>query len=347
MLRALTRQSHIEIIKRLADRVREIVATDSIYKGKAIRLNTNSEGGIDWNAPPTFLDVSKVKLENLIFSDSLMRDLDANVFNFIVNAEHLRKARVPLKRGVLLAGAYGTGKTLTAEAVAHLCEKHGLTYIVINRVSALQSGMECAMQLKRQCVLFCEDIDRELAGERTAEMDDILNVIDGVSSKSSEVMVIMTSNHAEKITKPMLRPGRLDVVLKFGPPDAKAAERLVRLYAGRLISKDTALTKTAEAVAGMIPATIREVVERAKLYAIADRPGMPFELSDSDLVASVGTLRYHQELMREQVDNEPSAAERMATGLAEVIDEHLNNGSLTGQRLKRIHETVENIEANQ
>lgn len=330
---AETPKKFTEVFQRLARRVRDIIAAGSIYRGKAFKLHIDGGGNLDWNEAPSFLDLRKVDPDQLIFSDGLMQQIKTNLFTPIEHAQLCRDNKVPLKRGVLLAGPYGTGKTLCASVVAKLAVDNGWTYITVERVTALKQALEFA-QLYQPAVVFVEDIDREMSGERDAEMDDILNTIDGVSSKGTEVMVVLTSNFVEKINRAMLRPGRLDAVLSIDPPDANAAERLVRLYGRRLIAKDTDLTRSGAALAGLIPAVIREAVERAKLAAISLRPGMPFELTDNDLVEAAATMRGHLALLAEPKPETKSHGDRMLHAMVEGINHHLGNGSAEGLSAK-------------
>ncbi len=340
-----TQQKYIDVFKKLAERTREIVASGSIYRGKAFKLHVDGDGDMDWNEAPSFLDLRKVDPAGLIFSDDLMEQINTNLFAPIIHSQLCRDNKVPLKRGVLLAGPYGTGKTLCASVVAKLCAENGWTYVTVERVTALKAALEFA-QLYQPCVVFVEDIDREMSGERDAKMDDILNTIDGVTAKNTEVMVVLTSNHVEKINRAMLRPGRLDAVLSIDPPDAEAAERLVRLYARRLIPKDADLSRSGEALAGLIPAVIREVVERAKLAAISLRPGEEFGLTDDDLVNAARTMRGHLALLAEPKPDAHTPAERLAEALGEVLNHHLGNGAEHGLSAKvaEMHRLTKNID---
>jgi AAA family ATPase len=89
-------------------------------------------------------------------------------------------------------------------------------------------------------------------------------------------MVVMTSNKAYEINQAMIRPGRIDAILHIGPPDAGAVQRLLRAYGRKLIRPDEDLTEAGDILSGRIPAVIREVVERSKLYAISRAPGAEF-----------------------------------------------------------------------
>jgi transitional endoplasmic reticulum ATPase len=102
------------LIRALAEKTREIVRTDSIYRGKAFILPIGDKGEVTGVDDPTFFDLSRVNEEELVFSDQVMAEVQTNIFTPIRHTEYCKKAGVPLKCGVLLSGEYGTGKTLTA-----------------------------------------------------------------------------------------------------------------------------------------------------------------------------------------------------------------------------------------
>jgi transitional endoplasmic reticulum ATPase len=252
----------------------------------------------------------------------------------------------------LLEGPYGTGKTLAATVTAKKCEANGWTFITVGRVTALEGALQFAVAYQ-PCVVFVEDIDREMAGERTAQMDDILNKIDGIISKGAEIMVVLTSNAAENINRAMLRPGRLDAVLHIGPPDADAVQKLLRVYGRKLIKPGEDLTQAGLALAGRIPAVIREVVERSKLYAIGRAPGADFYLTDMDIVRSAAGMAHHLELLEGKATVELTASEQLAAAYTRVISENLGDASIGSRiedisdQLSEVAQVVERIRQNQ
>ena len=333
-----TKRKHIEMIHGLAELTRKIVRERSIYKGQAIKLSLDG-GTINLMEPPTFMNLKRVRENELVFSEDLMDQVVTNLWNPIEHTEQCREIEVPLKRGVLLEGPYGTGKTMAATITALKCVNNGWTFITVGRVSALEAALQFAVNYQ-QCVVFVEDIDREMAGERTPAMDDILNKIDGIVSKGSEIMVVMTSNKAHEINQAMLRPGRLDAVLRIGPPDAAAVQKLLRVYGRKLIKPDEDLSGAGEALAGRIPAVIREVVERSKLYAIGRAPGKEFFLTDSDIVRSAKGMAHHLALLDGAKPEQQTAGDKLATALKEIVGDHPDTHAL----IKKVDELAEQID---
>ncbi len=313
---------HAEIKKKdkhllleLANETRRIVREESIYKGKAIRLAVDSNGGLDFNDPPAFLNVS-VK-EELIFDTDIEAQIYTNLLVPIRETEMCRKYKIPLKRGVLLEGRYGTGKSLLARDTARVCEENGWTFILLDKVQGLRVALEFANRYA-PAVVFAEDIDR-IMEDRDEAANDLINVIDGVVSKRAEIMTVLTTNFVEKLDPVILRPGRLDAVISLKAPTDEAVQRLLRAYAGKLLDANADLTKAGKELSGQIPASIRECVERAKLGMIGRGAT---KLSDSDLVVAAQTMKNHLALLNRDLKVQ-SPAEKLAESLHEVV----GNGS--------------------
>lgn len=318
-LQGWVKKKHLHKVRELAELTRKYVKESSIYRGKAFQLMVDEDGELEWNIPPKFLDTSLIKPDELIFSKALEEQIYTLVFTPVLHTEYCRKNGIPLGRGILLEGPFGTGKSLTAAIASRLCELNNWTFITISEASALQAALDFG-KIYQPSMVFAEDIDRVTTGGRSVEMDRILNTIDGVTGKHSEVITILTTNEAEKINPAMLRPGRLDAIISLRAPDAEAVERLIRLYARGLLSATADLEKAGERLAGEIPATIREVVERAKLFAI-HRTGSPdITLTGEDLVGAAESMKQHLELLNKERNAELSPEEKVGTALGELLD---------------------------
>lgn len=310
-------------IKKIFDEVRAYLKENSIYRGKAIKMRFLDDDGNRLDMPePKFMDTSTISEEMVIYPESVQTQININLFTPIKRVIDCIANRIPVKRGVLLGGTYGTGKTLAATVASKIAVDHGITYLYIPRADELSYAIGFAKQNQSPaCVVFCEDIDRALSGERSVEMDDILNVIDGIDTKSTNVIVVLTTNDLNAINPAMLRPGRLDAVIEVLPPDAKAVERLLRLYGGSAIEADTDLSKAGQELAGEIPAVISEVVKRAKLAQLSlQAPGIPVtHLSEQALVASAASMAAQLKLLKERSAAKPPVASDLEASMQKVI----------------------------
>lgn len=331
-------------IELLFDTVEEKLRTESIYMGQAIKIRFRDNDGDLLEMPePEFMNLQGISRDSLVYSDDVNQLIETNLFTPIERVEDCIANHMPVKRGVLLGGPYGTGKTMAATVAASIAVKTGVTYVYVPRSDELSDAIQFAKQYSdKACVIFCEDIDRAVSGERSVKMDDILNILDGIDTKSSRIITVLTTNHLENINPAMLRPGRLDAIIDVTPPDAKAVEKLVRLYGRDTIDTSEDLTLVGEALAGTIPAVIAEVVKRAKLHQLQyQEPGTVIEqISGKALLDSALTIQAQRKLLEEQSKpkvKEPTFNEVIASAVAPAIEAAVSK--VTGQ-VAEMHERI-------
>lgn len=309
------KQKDYPLVCSLAQLTRKIAREQSIYKGKALQLLT-VDGELK-SAPPEFL--TPTKKDPLILPETVQRSLEANVFTIVEKSEICRKAGIPLKRGIILAGPPGTGKTLTAQDLAIRAPAAGWTYILIEEASAIASAIRFAKRYA-PCVVFCEDIDRHTSGARDEELDSLLNTIDGVDTKNKDIMLVFTSNNITEMERTLVRPGRIDAIIQFPTPDQVTIEKFLRHYSNGLIRQEEPLTKSSDALLGAIPAIIREAVERAKLYAIARGVSLEnMQLTDDDVFVAVETLKAHTDFFHSERKQVVSVEEQLGAAVVAAV----------------------------
>lgn len=299
----------------------KIARENSIYKGKSIILERDESGGIDYNEQLKFMDPN-VGHEVPIFDPDTELLIDVALLGPIEKAADCRKLGIPLKRGVLLEGPYGTGKTLVARQVARVANENGWTFISCTSAQALKYALQFA-RMHQPAVVFAEDMDR-IAGNRNEGANDLINDIDGVVNKSDEIITVLTTNFAAKIDKAFLRPGRLDAVVSLRAPEKEAVERLIRFYAGNTLLQDEKLVKSMPLIAGNIPAVIREIVERSKLAMVYNGNKT---ITDNDLYVSAFGMQNHLKLIEEAEEGKRDEDD-VGTAVSKVV------GKVVGDKLK-------------
>lgn len=314
-LHGQVKKKHRAKIAEVAELARKFLKEESIYKGKAIKPHFPDIGHGEMPTSPKFFDASFVKKEDVVFSKSVHEQIEVSLFTPIRETAACRKYRIPLKRTVLLAGTYGVGKTLTAAITAQLCEENGWTFLLLEKAEDLPDAIEFAKQYQ-PAAIFVEDVDRSTEGqERTAEIDNILNTIDGVESKGLEIMFVLTTNHAERINKGMMRTGRVDAYIEVAPPDAEAVARLAKVYSRELLADGEDLSQVGKLLAGRKPSDVREAVERSKLAAIFHRGAEAAQIKAEDLVTAANIMQPHFDLMKEPEVEAPSKIEDLLKAL--------------------------------
>lgn len=334
------RKREAGVVKELAVLARSILEQRSIYKGKAIRLKVDDDGDLITSEAPDFLRTDYIRPEELVLNPDELQQVKAALWAPVQNTEACVKHGIPLNRGVLLEGTYGTGKTMTANVTSKVCVDNGWTYILLDDVRALKEALLFA-QRYQPAVVFAEDADR-VASQRDQRGNDLLNTIDGVLTKNARVITVLTTNHVERLDRAMLRPGRLDAVITVRPPEAEAVQRLVRLYGRGLVDAAEDLTAVGEALAGNIPATIREVVERSKLAMIGN--GRERVVAEDLLVAAKGMER-HLTLLKD-IPPQPTPEHLLGAAFGKIVEERLGGGNLEATMDRLGRQLMENSMVN-
>jgi mitochondrial chaperone BCS1 len=174
-------------------------------------------------------------LASIVLADDLLEDLVADLRAFLDAGAWYAARGVPHRRGYLLHGPPGNGKTTLVAAVAgelglsvavlSLSNKVLTDDILRNQVNALPPG----------AVLLIEDIDcafaeKRAAGEATGvTMSGLLNALDGVSSREGRVL-FLTTNHPERLDPALVRPGRVDRSFHLGNTTPDQARRLFEWF---------------------------------------------------------------------------------------------------------------------
>jgi hypothetical protein len=327
-------------IQKLFVELREALKTISIYRGKAFKMRFRQDDGDLLEMPePQFIETKDITESMLIYSKPVHDAVETSLFTPIKRLADCRANGIPIKRGVLLGGTFGTGKSLAAKVASRLAVDNGITFMYVARADELADAVQFAKQYNDPaCVIFCEDIDRTMNGARSEAMDDILNIIDGIDTKNSNIIVVLTTNDLDGINPAMLRPGRLDAVINVTPPDAEAVERLIRHYGAKAIDKDEDLTEACKLLDGKIPAVIEEVVKRAKLAQVSlQEPGtMVRKLTGEALRISAQSMDGQLALLYKDRSPSPASVDSILREIVEGVVE--NRTQVTAKKVDEIHE---------
>lgn len=297
--------------------IEDELATASIYKGKAI----------DGATMPNFLDLTGVDPANVVYTQEVMRQLEANVWSPIRHTKALEAIGQPGKRSVLFEGPYGTGKTLAAYLTAQVAEANGWTFILCrpgrdNLMETLQTA-----RMYQPSVVFFEDLDTVGGtGGSGDEVSRILDNFDGLQTKGLQMLLVLTTNHVESIHKGMLRPGRLDAVIHIAEMDRIGVEKLVRRVVGDALDSDVDFDEVFDAFQGFMPAFVREAIDRTVRYSVARNDGRVGSISTSDLVEAAHGLRTQLALMNSAADK--VVRPTIEGTIASVVQSTINDAKL-------------------
>lgn len=207
----------------------------------------------------------------------------------LVHGKRLEAMGLPPPSGALLYGPPGCGKTLLAKAVASCC---GANFISVRGPELLQKWLGESEAAVRQvfataraaapCVVFFDEVDavaarRDAGGEggmagaagdaaASRVLNQLLCEVDGIGGRGGGVFILAATNRPAALDPALLRPGRLDRVLKVPLPDAATRGRILSAALSRCpLAADIDLKEfaSAEEMEGFSGADVSELARRA------------------------------------------------------------------------------------
>jgi hypothetical protein len=154
------------------------------------------------------------------------KQLDNEITFWLNNRNWYRERNLPWRRGGLITGKPGGGKS---KLVLKCAEKHGLTVRRLNIANMSNTeflkAFDCSSDEGQ--IILIEDIDAIFegrtnvlaAGTHTKQLlsfDTFINAIGGIKAANGS-FIIVTSNHPEKLDGALKRAGRLDAKIEIGP----------------------------------------------------------------------------------------------------------------------------------
>lgn len=271
----------------------------SIYRGQALRGADRLD----------FLDLSEFDASKVVFSNEVTDMLKGTVWSVIRHTDALREEGIPRKKAVLLHGPYGTGKTSAGQLTAQIAVENGWTFLSAGPDDDVDDVLMTA-RLYMPAVVFVEDIDTQASTADADEASALLDAFDGITAKGGELVVLLTTNHFERIHKGMLRPGRLDGVVEVNSLDREGVELLIRAVVNpEKLDQDIDFDAVYAAMDGFFPAFVKGATDRAVTFAIDRLDGARnYTLSTDDLVSAASSLRPQLEAL-----NEANEGERVPT----------------------------------
>ena len=161
-------------------------------------------------------------------------------------SEKARQYGLPYPRGLLLVGIQGTGKSLTAKAIAHHWHlpllRLDVGRLFAGLVGESESRTRQMIQLSEAlapCVLWIDEIDKAFSGVEGRGDSGTANRVFGtfitwLAEKSSPVFVVATANNVQSLPAEILRRGRFDEIFFVGLPSQDERCAIFSVHLSRL-----------------------------------------------------------------------------------------------------------------
>lgn len=168
----------------------------------------------------------KRPIESVILDKGVKERIIADLKDFLASAKWYYDRGIPYRRGYLLHGPPGSGKSSFIQALAGTLDyniailnlsERGLTDDRLNHLLTI---------IPRRTLVLLEDADAAFSNRRIQTDADgyrganvtfsgLLNALDGVAS-AEERILFLTTNHADRLDSALVRPGRVDMTVRLG-----------------------------------------------------------------------------------------------------------------------------------
>ena len=260
--------------ERVSRKLSRGVARGTAFRGQVLSVEAGCYGGVSVK----FHKLRAVSPDELILPADVLRRIERQATGLTRHAERLKAAGRHLKRGILMHGKPGTGKTLSAMYLA--ARMTGRTVMVLT--GGGMGTIEIACQLARllePATIVLEDVDL-IGTERdhqsvgaNALLFELLNQMDGLG-EDADILFILTTNRPDHLEPALAaRPGRIDLAIEVPLPDDDCRRRLFELYGRGLTLAVHDLEKWVQRTRGVSAAFIREVLRKAAILAAEEGTG--------------------------------------------------------------------------
>lgn len=167
----------------------------------------------------------KRPLHSVVLGEGIKERITNDVFDFLERQQWYVDRGVPYRRGYLLYGPPGSGKSSFIQALAGELD-FGVAIINLSERGMTDDRLSHLLtKLPKRTILLLEDADAAFRNRRQVESDGysgatvtfsgLLNALDGVAA-GEERIAFLTTNHIDRLDEALIRPGRIDMTVRIG-----------------------------------------------------------------------------------------------------------------------------------
>ncbi|KAJ7111091.1 P-loop containing nucleoside triphosphate hydrolase protein [Mycena epipterygia] len=223
-----------------------------------------------WKKDPKLTEeIEGIEWEDIVLEEKVLKGLQWDVRSFFDNKSLYEDLKVAWKRGLLLTGPPGNGKSQTIKLLVKEYSSLSCLYVKSTKGNRHHmGGEECITTIFKKarksapCLLVLEDLDTLIEDDTRTFF---LNEVDGFA-RNNGILILASSNHPGRIDPAITRPSRFDAIYNFERPDLE----LRRAYATKWLTKINALHNDNFLPSFQDPQRLaKEIAEKTEAFSFA------------------------------------------------------------------------------
>jgi chaperone BCS1 len=200
---------------------------------------------------------TKRPLGSVILDEGVKENVVSDVKDFMSRQQWYVDRGIPYRRGYLLFGPPGSGKSSFIQALAGELD-FSVAMINLSEMGMTDDKLAYLLtKLPKRSLLLLEDADAAFVNRRQRDTDGysgatvtfsgLLNALDGVAA-GEERIAFLTTNHIDRLDPALIRPGRVDMMMRIGEASPHQATQMWDRFYGDVDNDHTGRERFLERV---------------------------------------------------------------------------------------------------
>lgn len=209
-------------------------------------------------------EVTKESILPPILEQHMFDSIYKNTLGFLHLVPKIKQDNVCINRGIIFGGGPGNGKTMMCNWIEKQANngKRLIKHVTGSEIESAYSGNKMFSILNEAHLIFFDDVDISFFSRKhdgnARVCCSFLSALDGMQKSTGIVRIFTTNEEISNIDPAFLRPGRIDAVFTFHPPNTECRRKIIGQW-GEEINKNIDIEKIVKKTEGWSGAEINAI----------------------------------------------------------------------------------------